>query len=29
MTKVFQHVFNSPVGSGRERRKIALTEGEQ
>jgi len=25
MTKVFQHVFNSPVGSRRERRKIALT----
>ncbi len=27
MTKVFQRVFNSPVGSRRERRKIALTGG--
>jgi len=29
MIKAFQHVFNSPVGSGRERPKIALTGGEQ
>jgi hypothetical protein len=28
MTEGFQHVFNSPVGSRRERRKIALTGGE-
>ena len=29
MAKVFQHIFNSPVGSRRELPKLALTGGEQ